>query len=204
MVKAIRKTHLKPFDNNFRYKDTLNITLSKNFRTFHFNKTVMNLIKKTALLCVAASGAAFSSYASNAGDIGVGVNIGVAPSVSNHWDSSNFGIGAKLQYNFTDPIRGEFDLNYWCESSHVSAFEMTANVHYLFEASRVFTMYPIVGIGYGRPKFGDHSVNRFVFNLGLGGEFNLSRNWVANIEVKYQYMKDFSRIPMTIGVAYKF
>lgn len=48
------------------------------------------------------------------------------------------------------------------------------------------------------------SVSRFVFNIGVGGEYDLTDNLVLNLEIKYQYMKDFNRMPITLGVAYKF
>lgn len=167
----------------------------------------MKFFKKLLLVAALVGAFGFSSYAEK-GDFGVGVNLGVAPSVNDDHDVTNFGLGAKVQYNFTTPIRAELDLTYWFESSHMSVFDISANVHYLFRASRVFTMYPLVGIGYGQPRvhFDDAKVSfdRFLFNIGLGGEFNVAPNWVANIEVKFQYMKDFSRMPITAGLAYKF
>lgn len=167
----------------------------------------MKLFRKLVVVTALIGAFGMTSYAEK-GDFGVGINLGVAPSVDDDIDVTNFGIGFKAQYNFTTPIRGEFEFTYWCESDHLSAFELVANVHYLFRASRIFTMYPVVGIGYGQPRieFGDAKVSydRFLFNLGLGGEFDVARNWSAGIEVKYQYMKDFSRIPITVGLTYRF
>lgn len=51
---------------------------------------------------------------------------------------------------------------------------------------------------------GSESVSRFVFNIGVGGEYDLTDNLALNLEVKYQYMKDFNRMPITLGIAYKF
>lgn len=48
------------------------------------------------------------------------------------------------------------------------------------------------------------TASRFVFNIGVGGEYDLTENLVLNLEIKYQYMKDFNRMPITLGVAYKF
>lgn len=48
------------------------------------------------------------------------------------------------------------------------------------------------------------SVSRFVFNIGVGGEYDITENLALNLEVKYQYMKDFNRMPITLGIAYKF
>ena len=48
------------------------------------------------------------------------------------------------------------------------------------------------------------SVSRFVFNIGVGGEYDITDNIAVNLEIKYQYMKDFNRMPILLGVAYKF
>jgi len=48
------------------------------------------------------------------------------------------------------------------------------------------------------------SVSRFVFNIGIGGEYDITDNLAVNLEIKYQYMKDFNRMPILLGVAYKF
>lgn len=53
-------------------------------------------------------------------------------------------------------------------------------------------------------KSHSESVSRFVFNVGLGGEYDVTDNIAVNLEFKYQYMKDFSRMPILLGVSYKF
>lgn len=142
------------------------------------------------------------------GDLNLGVNLGVAPCLEKDTSWTTFGLGAKMQYGFTDNVRGELEFTYWFEDKEVSALELAANFHYLFNISETFKMYPIVGIGYGSPRTSYHgvtsSINRFLFNLGLGAEYAFSEHIVGCLEVKYQYMKDFNRMPITVGVAYKF
>ena len=77
-------------------------------------------------------------------------------------------------------------------------------------------MYPLVGIGYGRVGYSTDveiegidltastSFNRFLFNIGLGGEYAISDNLALNLEFKYQYMKDFNRLPVKLGLTYSF
>lgn len=48
------------------------------------------------------------------------------------------------------------------------------------------------------------SANRFLFNVGVGAEYAFTSKISAGLEIKYQYMKDFSRLPITIGVSYRF
>lgn len=164
------------------------------------------MIKKSAIavaLCLAGSVPAFAEQ----GDPALGLNLGVAPSVSD-LSYTNFGLGLKFQYGLTDHLRGEAEFTYWCESNSISAFELAVNFHYMFDVVNRFQMYPIIGLGYGQPRcetnIGKVSYDRFLFNLGVGGEYEFSSHWVGTAELKYQYMKDFSRLPITVGIAYKF
>lgn len=168
------------------------------------------------------------------GDMAVGLNLGVAPVLEKYVDLTNFGIGAKFQYNVTNPIRLEADVDYWFKAKEMDVFDISANVHYLLHFGEKFTMYPLVGIGYGRVgggfsggggDYGDYdfndllskysnddldeeiessALNRFLFNVGVGVEYNLTSKLAVGAEIKYQYMKDFNRLPISIGVTYKF
>lgn len=48
------------------------------------------------------------------------------------------------------------------------------------------------------------SASRLYVNAGIGLEYELTEKLALNLEVKYQYMKDYSRLPISVGVAYKF
>lgn len=48
------------------------------------------------------------------------------------------------------------------------------------------------------------SLNRFYFNVGAGAEYSFSSKLSAGIEIKYQYMKNFGRLPINLGVTYRF
>ena len=146
----------------------------------------------------------------------VGLNLGVAPSLESGASVTNFGIGAKFQYNVTNPIRVEADLDYWFKAKGMDVFDITANVHYLFNVGSKLKIYPLVGIGYAHLKASadfdiageDFSVSasadKFLFNVGAGVEYPIANNLSIGAEIKYQYIKDFSRLPISVGVAYKF
>ena len=51
---------------------------------------------------------------------------------------------------------------------------------------------------------GSDSENKLLVNAGLGAEYDLSDNFSLCAEVKYQYIKDCCRLPISIGFAYKF
>ena len=184
-------------------------------------------------LCMLLSGA-MASFAQE-GQMAAGINLGVAPVIETG-GPTNFGLGAKFQYNITDPIRVEADLEYWFKAKEMSVFDVYANVHYLIPIVDKLKLYPLAGIGYANihmstPKIEipdipnipgipgldlddilgelddvDTSANasRFLFNIGIGAEYELTDNLTANFEFYYQYMKDFNRLPIKLGIAYKF
>lgn len=165
-------------------------------------------------MCVALIGLCAS--AQEKGEAAVGLNLGVAPCVESGTSVTNFGIGAKFQYNVSDPVRLEADLDYWFKSDGMDIFDISANIHYLFSAGSIVKIYPLVGIGYARVKatadfnYGGSdfsisaSANRFLLNVGAGFQFAVSERVALGAEIKYQYIKDFSRIPISIGMTYLF
>lgn len=182
-------------------------------------------------MCIALVGLCAS--AQQKGDMAVGLNLGVAPCLEKNASLTNFGIGAKFQYNVTKPIRLEADVDYWFKDKGMDVFDVSANVHYIFNFGEKLSVYPLVGIGYGRVGFGGFSfdeddfdyysrgwlddldddyedyeggtsANKFLFNVGVGAEYALSSRFSVGLEIKYQYMKDFSRLPISIGATYRF
>lgn len=189
-------------------------------------------------LCMVLVGLCAS--AQQKGDMAVGLNLGVAPCLESGASLTNFGIGAKFQYNVTNPIRLEADVDYWVKSKGVDVFDITANVHYLFKIGQKLNIYPLAGIGYAHigggfsagdfddlkdtmqgvgGYLGDYDgydewedsldktsggANKFLFNVGVGVEYPLTAKFSIGAEVKYQYMRYFSRMPITVGVTYKF
>lgn len=164
------------------------------------------------------------------GDMAAGLNLGVAPCLEKGVSVTNFGIGAKFQYNITNPIRLEADLDYWFKSKGVDVFDISINGHYLFHVANKITVYPLIGIGFAhnsaiaegdlnfegfdtpwggisKEEYEDSlkgSANSFLFNIGIGGQYEITEKISAGIEIKYQYIKNFSRLPITIGATYRF
>lgn len=181
-----------------------------------------------SLLCLST----LSSLAAEKGDMSFGWNLGVAPCLEKHVDVTNFELGTRYRYNLTDNIRLGADMNYGFEANHVDVFTLSANFQYDFNISPKFTVYPLAGIGYGHiggsfdsididvdyelPGFDsgidsgfevdiDSSTgNRFLFNVGVGGNYSINDRMALYLEIKYQFMKDFSRLPISIGYSYYF
>lgn len=183
-------------------------------------------------MCAALVGLCAS--AQEKGDMAVGLNLGVAPCLESGVSVTNFGIGAKFQYNITSPIRLEADVDYWMKNKGLDVFDISANAHYLFNVGRVLKVYPLVGLGYAHFGGGgfeeadyeedynniwsrsnsdnefdiedstSSGANKFLLNVGAGVELPLSDKLSVGAEIKYQYIKNFSRLPISIGIAYKF
>lgn len=183
--------------------------------------------KLYVLICALAVG--FCAFAQQ-GQKAVGLNLSYTPCLEKYSDVNNFGVAAKFQYGFTDNLRGELAAGYDFKSKGVGLFNAALNLHYLINVSEKFKIYPIAGVGYARFTFDDDyliiiddedldydwidyddedyddgfSKNKVLVNAGLGGEYAVSERLSLCAEVKYQYIKDFSRLPISIGFSYKF
>lgn len=154
-----------------------------------------------SLMCVPAAFA-------GSGDMGVGINLGAAPCIEKGASVTNFIFGLKYQYQATNLIRLQADIDFGFKDNGVSTFNAMANVHFLVPCAKNFYIYPLAGLGYGSVKydlgFADKSEDKFAFNIGIGAEYDITSRWAANFEFKYQYMQDFSRLPILVGLTYKF
>lgn len=160
-------------------------------------------------LCI---GACLCASAQEKGDMAVGVNIGVAPCLESGVNLTNFGIGAKYQYNVSAPVRLEAGVNYWLKDKGYSVLDVDVNAHYLIPLVSKFKIYPIVGLGYSNLKFSmsegiynmSVSENKLHINAGVGFEYDITEKFSVDAELKYSYIGNFQRLPIMIGVNYKF
>ena len=154
------------------------------------------------------------------GKSAAGINLEAAPCLEKGASLTNFGVAAKYQYGITNALRGEAVVGYDFKSKGYSFFEAGVNFDYLFNIGDKLSFYPLIGLGYANVQwsgidFGSFglwdddddesvSLNRFYFNVGVGAEYMVTNHIAVNLEVKYQYMQNFSRLPISLGVAYKF
>ena len=47
------------------------------------------------------------------------------------------------------------------------------------------------------------SLNRMLINVGVGADYSLTDKVSVGAEIKFQYIKDFNRLPFKVGVIYK-
>lgn len=162
------------------------------------------IILASAMLALGATGA----YAQHAGQFGVGVNLGVQPVIAGSGSPTNFLLGGRLQYSVTDLIRLALDLNGGFEDNGFSTFTGTVNADFMVPLANGFYIYPTAGLGVGNVHYSyggyKDDYSKFVFNIGIGGEYEFNSNWAAGLEFKYQYMKNYGALPVFINVSYKF
>jgi outer membrane protein X len=178
----------------------------------------MKSFKKVAMMLVVATAFAVNVSAQEKGDMaaGLGAAVGMGDELT------NFGIGAKFQYNITTPIRLEGSFTYFLPKDQlagmsISMWDLSINGHYLFSLSESLSLYPLAGIGilgvsadaevdlggYGTYEASASTTN-FGFNLGGGVDWKLSEKLVLNGQLKYMISGDWSRLIISAGVAYRF
>ena len=198
-------------------------------------------MKKFLFAISMAAAATLGAAAIETGDMAVGLNLGVAPCLESGASVTNFGIGARFQYNVAAPVRLEANFNYWFKSKGLDALDLAVNAHYLINLSDKLRVYPIAGVGFahlgggggGDFDYGDFdyddffsrsrsgwddifgdiedaadaggtSANKFMFNVGAGIEYDITSKIAVSAEIKYQYIQYFNRLPINIGVTYRF
>lgn len=171
-------------------------------------------MKKTLLAIALVAAGCTGAFAQHAGQGGIGVNVGVVPVIEGSGSPTHFTLGGRLQYSATDLVRLTADFNYGFKDKLTSVFDATANVNFMIPVSPGFYVYPLAGVGYGnihtdytlfdgRGELSDNA-SRFVFNVGLGGEYEFTPNFAAGLEFKYRYMKDYGSLPVMLNFSYKF
>jgi len=136
----------------------------------------------------------------------------------------NIGIGAKFQYNVTDPIRldGSFTFffpkkwDFLGASISATMWNLDFNGHYLFPVSDQFNVYPLAGlafVGIGAKSKGtimgekiNSSASKTYVGVNLGGgvDFKLSDDLYLNGELKLQVMDGGSDLFISAGIVKKF
>jgi outer membrane protein X len=167
------------------------------------------MFKRVFLLGFATLMAVASVFAQEKGDkaAGAGLSIGTGDSYT------NIGLGAKFQYNVTDPIRLEGAFTYFLKKDYLSMYDLSVYGHYLFPVADKITVYPIVGLGIlsSKVSFPDFGFNLgsathsdFAFTLGGGVDYAVTDKVLIYADLKYKIADYMDRMIISAGVAYKF
>ena len=112
------------------------------------------------------------------------------------------------RYNIARHFRPELTLNAYPESSDVSRIDVSANLHYLFNMTDRFKLYPLGGlglIGYNDSRYiPEFNKTRLGMNMGGGLQFNITRELHLNAESYYQFVSDFGQTVMNVSLVYVF
>ena len=159
-------------------------------------------MKKFVLTLLCAVGITLAANAAGGG-MAFGVNMAHAS-----W-ANQMGIGAKFQCELVDAFRVEPSFNYYFENANWRSWDVNVDFHYVVNVSNKFDVYPLAGLGYSNWKYdlGENTTynqDRFVFNLGAGGEVALTERIALTAELRYQLMKDFGQLDTMVGVKYRF
>jgi outer membrane protein X len=171
-----------------------------------------DVLKKTAIVAIAVLTMNVAAYAQEKGDMAVGGNF-----VLGSGDSfSNYGIGAKFQYNVMNPLRLEASFTYFLKKDYITMWDLSVNAQWLFSLGDMINVYPLAGVGLlnygydldlGLGAYGIHdsaSTTDFAFNLGGGIDFKLTEKLILNAELKYKLSGEWNRLLLSVGLAYRF
>jgi outer membrane protein X len=138
------------------------------------------VFRKVAIVAIALVTMSVAGGAQEKGDMAAGGNL-----VLGSGDSfTNYGIGAKFQYNVTDPLRLEGAFTYFLKKDYVTMWDLSVNGHWLFPVG--------------------NSASYFAFNLGGGLDYKLTDKLTGNVELKYKIADIWDRLLLSAGVAYRF
>lgn len=117
------------------------------------------------------------------------------------YDRPHLGIGVVGRYHINDHFRPEVTLNFYPKDGKIDpAWDLNANLHYIFDITDRFKLYPLGGIG----VIGYDSHTWLGANLGGGLQFNISKNLHLTAETYYQFVDGDARGITNVGLVYAF
>jgi outer membrane protein X len=171
-----------------------------------------SIFKKVAIAAIAVMTMSVAAQAQEKGDMAAGGNF-----VLGSGDSfTNYGIGAKFQYNILTPLRLEGSFTYFLKKDYVTMWDLSVNGHWLFPVADKITVYPLAGLGIlnsgydldlGLDEWGikdSGSTSDIAFNFGGGIDYRLTDKLILNAELKYTISDKWDRLRISAGVAYRF
>lgn len=181
-------------------------------------------MKKTLLLLLVAMSVSLGGFAQK-GRQAVGVDI--LPSWFFETGSTALGGGIKYQYNLTDYIRLNPNINYarfWYQcryyddySDYLNSLQIGVDLDVFLTPNNRFRPYIITGIYYQLMKDKSKSEKRPAINLGVGLDYRITYELSVQAELSYNspvfetneyvysaIVKDYRSLKIGIGVTYNF
>jgi outer membrane protein X len=165
-----------------------------------------SVFRKVAIAAIAVMTMSVAANAQEKGGMAAGGNL-----VLGSGDSfTNIGIGAKFQYNVTDPLRLEGSFTCFLKKDFLKMWDLSVNGHWLFPVADKITVYPLADLGILNYSvdFGEWGnsdpTSDFAFNLGGGIDYQLTDKLILSAELKYKISDQWNRLLLSAGLAYKF
>ena len=164
----------------------------------------MKKMLKTLVVCATMLIGVTTVSAQSKGDMATGLNFAIGMGD----DFTNYGLGAKFQYNILDNLRLEPSFTYFFEKDYMSNWDLSLNAHYLIPVMDRLCVYPLAGIGVFGANIdmgvieGDESW--FIGNVGAGVEYDLGADFALGMDYKFKFGDDIDRSVLAIGLTYKF
>lgn len=155
-------------------------------------------MKKVILMTLVAVFAFMTVSAQERGGWGIAPKMGIYTHTGAN--EAIFSLGVAGRYSFTDNLRVEPSIAVMFEDN--CSVDISADVHYLFNLTKAWDIYPLVGIGAN--DIGDWSCS---FNFGAGTDFHLTPHWDLTAGMKWMVQTANGRknpILISIGGVYKF
>jgi outer membrane protein X len=168
-----------------------------------------NVLKRVAIAAIAVVTISMTALAQKKGDMAVGGSVTLGSGDS----YSNYGIGAKFQYNILTPLRLEGSFTYFLKKDYLTMWDLSVNAHWLFPITDKLTVYPLAGagllnygtdLGLGGYGVSDTSTSDIAYNLGGGIDLHLTDNLSLNAEAKYKISDVWDRLLLSAGITYRF
>lgn len=132
----------------------------------------------------------------------------IMPRLGYQTESERFSLGVEGRYSLTENIRLAPALDFFFPKDHLTGLDVNFNVHYVLPLEGGFKFYPLVGLNVmnNRFSFGGESIadTQFGFNLGLGGQYDITDNGYLNLEFKYTFVEGKDPAHITLGYGVRF
>lgn len=142
------------------------------------------------------------------GTFGVGLHTGYASAVERP------GAGIHLHYYRTNNLRFAPGFTRYLEANGMRIWMVEGDLHYILPLNYAASLYPLAGIHYTNwhhhreaalfPTEEEYTRHRLGSSLGIGYQYDIGYRVRANLELKYQFIRDYSQVLFTAGFGFWF
>lgn len=120
-------------------------------------------------------------------------------------DIERAGLGIKMQYNITDPLRVAADWDYFFKQNGFTYWTIDLTANYMIDLGSNVSFYPLAGlcVAYGSLAHYDDE-SKLGFDIGGGLQYDINDLLYIDLEVKGQLVSHWNQAVFGIGIGYKF